>query len=560
MSSTTPGGSATSPGAPTTDSRSQARETFNTRLVFLMAAIGSAVGLGNIWRFPYVAYDSGGGAFLIPYLIALLTAGVPLLWFFFSIGHRFRASAPLAYRRMDRRAEPIGWLQVGVAFFITIYYAAIIGWAGLYAWKSLSLGWGTDTESYFFNDFLQLDAESTHSGKFVLPILLMIIAVWVITTIVLAADVNKGIGKLTTIFVPLLIVLFLLMVVRALFLDGALGGLNAFFTPDWGALSDSSVWIAAYGQIFFSLSIGFGIMTTYASYLKPRTNLTNTGMVTAFANSSFELLAGIGVFAALGFMAHQTQTNVSEVVSGGIGLAFVAFPTIINEMPFGEVFGILFFVSLFIAGLTSLISLMEVVVSAVKDKFNLERKTTAVIIGAVMGTISTLLFSATTGLIALDIMDKWTNNIGIIFCASLSLILTAWVFKRRVEMTQHLNAVSSVKVGPIWQFFAFVLTPIVLLYTMISEIIGLLKEPYEGYGTAQITTYGWLVLAVIVIAAIVMTIVPFRQGVHVNGIPGSDYGVPKFGRKKNEPNTLAAAAKGSAATTAASNPAKKGDN
>ena len=191
---------------------------------------------------------------------------------------------------------------------------------------------------------------------------------------------------------------------------------------------------------------------------------------------------------------------------------------------------------------------------------NLERKTTAVIIGAAMGTISTLLFSATTGLIALDIMDKWTNNIGIIFCASLSLILTAWVFKRRVEMTQHLNAVSSVKVGPIWQFFAFVLTPIVLLYTMISEIIGLLKEPYEGYGTAQITTYGWLVLAVIVIAAIVMTIVPFRQGVHVNGIPGSDYGVPKFGRKKNEPNTLAAAAKGSAATTAASNPAKKGDN
>src|SRR5699024_10475743 len=194
MSSTTPGVSTTS----STDSRSQARETFNTRLVFLMAAIGSAVGLGNIWRFPYVAYDSGGGAFLIPYLIALLTAGVPLLWFFFSMGHRFRASAPLAYRRMDRRAEPIGWLQVGVAFFITIYYAAIIGWAGLYAWKSLSLSWGPNTESYSFNAFLQLDAESTPWVKSVLPLLLMILAVWVITAIVLAADVHKGIGKLTT--------------------------------------------------------------------------------------------------------------------------------------------------------------------------------------------------------------------------------------------------------------------------------------------------------------------------------------------------------------------------
>ena len=157
-------------------------------------------------------------------------------------------------------------------------------------------------------------------------------------------------------------------------------------------------------------------------------------------------------------------------------------------------------------------------------------------------------------------MDKWTNNIGIIFCASLALILTAWVFKRRVEMTQHLNAVSSVKVGPVWQFFAFVLTPIVLLYTMVSEIIGLIKEPYEGYATGQITTYGWLVLAIIAIAAIVMTIVPFRQGIHLDGVPGSDYGVPSFGRKNNEPNTLAAAAQRPAAAAAESNPTKKGDN
>ena len=445
-------------------------------MVFIMAAICSAVGLGNIWRFPYVAYDSGGGAFLVPYLIALITAGVPLLWFYFGVGHRFRASAPLAYRRMNKKAEPIGWLQVGVAFFITIYYAAIIAWAGIYAAKSLNKGWGDKPDEYFMGDFLQVDDSAVHTGKFVLPVLLVIILMWVITTVVLAADVNKGIGTLTTIFVPVLIVLFVIMVVRALFLDGALNGLNAFFTPDWSVLSDSSVWIAAYGQIFFSLSIGFGIMTTYASYLKPRTNLTNTGMVTAFANSSFELLAGIGVFAALGFMAHQAGTQVSEVASSGIGLAFIAFPTIINEMPFGEVFGVLFFVSLFIAGLTSLISLMEVVVSATKDKFDLSRRTASIIIGTIMGVVSTLLFSATSGLIALDIMDKWTNNIGIVICAILSLVFTAWVFNRRNEMTQHLNAISSVRVGVVWQACTFIITPLVLLYTVVSEVISLIKE------------------------------------------------------------------------------------
>lgn len=299
------------------------------------------------------------------------------------------------------------------------------------------------------------------------------------------------------------------------------------------------MWIAAYGQIFFSLSIGFGIMTTYASYLKPRTNLTNTGMVTAFANSSFELLGGIGVFAALGFMAHQAGTQVSEVASSGIGLAFIAFPTIINEMPFGEVFGVLFFVSLFIAGLTSLISLMEVVVSATKDKFDLSRRTASIIIGTIMGVVSTLLFSATSGLIALDIMDKWTNNIGIVICAILSLVFTAWVFNRRNEMTQHLNAISSVRVGVVWQACTFIITPLVLLYTVVSEVISLIKEPYEGYATSQISVYGWLVLGIILVGAIIMTAVPFRPGVYVDGIPGSDYGVPMHGRAKNTPNPLA---------------------
>lgn len=514
------------------------RDTFNTRLVFLMAAIGSAVGLGNIWRFPYVAYDNGGGAFLIPYLVALLTAGIPLLWFDLAFGHRFRGSAPLAFRRASKSVEAIGWFKVGVNFFIGIYYAAIIGWAGLYTLKSFTKAWGNDTTTYFVESFLKLEGDKTFSGNFVISILIAMIFVWIVAIATLALNINAGIGRLTTVFLPVLVVLFLVLVVRALFLDGAVDGLNAFFTPDWSVLSDPSVWIAAYGQIFFSLSIGFGIMITYASYLKPRTSLTNTGLVTAFANSSFEVLAGIGVFAVLGYMAMQSGVAVDEVVSGGIGLAFMAFPEIINQMPFGEVFGVIFFGCLFLAGITSLISILEVVFAGIADKFNASRAKVAVIVGSFMAVISCLLFSATSGLIALDTMDKFTNNLGIVFGAIISVFFIGWVLGRRNEMAQHINAVSGIRVGGLWQLCAFALTPAVLTFMLITEIISLIKEPYEGYTQSQIFAYGWLSMILIILCAIIMPLIAFRGNQVIDGLASSDYGVPVGGRAKGQPNPL----------------------
>ncbi|TVU81727.1 sodium-dependent transporter [Corynebacterium aurimucosum] len=515
------------------------RDTFNTRFVFLMAAIGSAVGLGNIWRFPYVAYENGGGAFLIPYMVALLTAGIPILWFDLAIGHRFRGSAPLAFRRISSRWEGIGWFKVGVNFFIAIYYAAIIAWAALYTIKSLPQTWGEDPSTYFMVDFLQADAEATYSGHVVPSILGVMILVWVVCIATLATSINKGIGKLTSIFLPVLAVMFIILVIRAFFLDGAAEGLNAFFTPDWSVLSNPSVWIAAYGQIFFSLSIGFGIMITYASYLKPRTNLTNTGLVTAFANSSFEVLAGIGVFATLGYMAAQQGVSVDEVAESGIGLAFIAFPTIINLMPLGWLFGVLFFGSLFLAGVTSLISIMEVVVSAVADKFNISRRVSAISVGSAMGVLSCFLFATSSGLVTLDIMDKFTNNLGIVFGAICALVVVGWVTGRRREIQQHINAVSQFKVGGFWQFLTFVATPLLLVYFLVNEIITIVREGYEGYSSTQIGLFGWAVLGVILLVSFVMPLVDFRGNKYLDGIETSDYGVPVGGRPAGTPNPLA---------------------
>ncbi|AZA13186.1 sodium-dependent transporter [Corynebacterium choanae] len=501
------------------------REVFSTRIAFLLAAIGSAVGLGNIWRFPYVAYENGGGAFLIPYMVALITAGIPLLFLDYAIGHRFNGSPPLTFRRIRAWTEPIGWIQVGICFFITIYYAAIIGWSGLYTIKSFTQAWGESPDEYFMTDFLQFDPEQTFSFNIVAPIAIAVAVVWIVCIIVLAMGVDEGIGKISKIFMPILTVLFITVVIAAVMLPGAATGLDAFFTPNWEALKDPGVWIAAYGQIFFSLSICFGIMLTYASYLKPRTNLTGTGLVTAFANSSFEVLAGIGVFSALGFMAQQQNMAVDEVATSGIGLAFIAFPTIISQMPFGSIFGVLFFGSLTIAGFTSMFSLLEVVVSGVKDKFNLSRKPTAIGVGVAMALISLACFTTTSGLATLDVMDKFTNNVGIVAIALIAIVAIDWVLRRINEMALHLNAVSSFQVGTVWRICVTNLTTIVLGYSLIQELITLIKEPYGGYAPAQINMFGWGVLGFIIVSAFVLSVIPWRGNLALEGPPGSDFGV-----------------------------------
>ena len=308
------------------------RETFSSRKAFMFAAIGSAVGLGNIWRFPYVAYDNGGGAFIIPYLIALITAGIPLLLLDYAIGHRYRGSPPLAFRHVSKYFEPFGWWNVLTNVVICTYYAVILGWAVSYTFYSFTGTWGAQPESFFFGEYLKMAKDPGLGLDFVGTVLWPLIGVWLFTIFILAAGVQKGVARASTFFMPLLVVMFVLMVGISLTLPGATKGLDALFTPNWSKLSEPGVWVAAYGQIFFSLSICFGIMITYSSYLKPKSDLGSTGLVVGFANSSFEVLAGIGVFAALGFMAASQGKEVSDVASSGIGLAFIAFPTIINQV------------------------------------------------------------------------------------------------------------------------------------------------------------------------------------------------------------------------------------
>ncbi|MDX6151821.1 sodium-dependent transporter [Marinococcus sp. PL1-022] len=493
-----------------------AREQWGTRAGFIMAAVGSAIGLGNIWRFPATAFENGGGAFFIPYLFALLTAGIPLLIMEFTMGHKYRSAAPRTYSKMNKNVEWIGWWAVAVAFVISTYYPVIIAWSLSYTVFSFNLSWGADTEAFLFNDYLQLAAPGQFGGM-TIGVLIPLIIVWAIALGILFKGVQRGIELANRIFIPTLVVIFLIICIRAVTLPGAAQGLQAFFEPDFGALTQGGVWVAAYGQIFFSLSIAFAIMITYSSYLPKKSDITNNAFITGFSNSSFELLAGIGVFSALGFMAQQLNVGVEEVVAGGVGLAFVVFPQIISEFPaLSGLFGVLFFLSLALAGLSSLISIAETYIKGLQEKFGWARRK-AVGIGGGAAALCSLIFATRGGLNFLDAADYFINQFGVALLGLVEVVLIAWVLRKLPEFQQHANAISDIRLGSWWKVCLGIITPIVLGYMMIDLFLqNILNQfdtengNYAGYTDGFIFASGWAVALAALAAGIIMSLIRWK--------------------------------------------------
>lgn len=477
------------------------RENWSARSGFIIAAIGSAVGLGNIWRFPYIAYENGGGAFLIPYLIAIFAAGLPLLFLDYAVGHKYRKAPPTAYKKL-MKSEFLGWWQVMVTLIIGIYYASVLSWAGSYVFFSIGQKWGTDTQTFFFSTYLQ-NGDGLALG-FVPALFVGLVVVWACVMIILYGGVRRGVELANKIFMPLLVVLFSILVIQALRLPGAIDGLNTFFTPNWEAMTNYKVWLAAFGHIFFSLSVGFGIMLTYASYLNKKTNLIGSGLVVAFANSSFEILAGIGIFAALGFMAYSEGVAVEDVVSGGIGLAFIAFPKIISSLGTGgDVFGFLFFASLSVAGITSMVSILQVPIAAFQDKLGWSRQSAVTIIAGGSAIVSTLIFSTHSAITFVDIIDYFANNIGIVVGGLFSIILVSWFNRSLLKQLQvHVNQYSSLKLGGSWNFLLTVITPFSLLVALGLTLQSIFLDGYAGYAPRVLWPVAGSVLVFFIMGAI----------------------------------------------------------
>ncbi|ERJ11324.1 sodium-dependent transporter [Haloplasma contractile] len=479
----------------------QKREQWGSKMGFILAAVGSAVGLGNIWRFPYLLYSNGGGAFLVPYFIAIFTTGIPLLLLEYSIGHKMRGSAPLSYFRMNKKWEWLGWWPSITSFVILTYYTMILSWALNYVYLSFNQAWGEDTNNYFFNDFLKLSTGPFDLGSIQWTILFGITVLWLLNWFICFKGVSKGIERINKVLLPLLIIIILIIVVRGVTLPGAAVGLNKLFTPDWNKVLEPGVWMDAYGQVFYSLSIGMGIMITYSSYLPKKSDLNNSALMTAFANSGFEFLTAIGVFAILGFMAVSQGVPVDEVATQSIGLAFVVFPKVFSLMGgLGSVFAALFFSALVFAGITSCVSLTEAFVAAVKDKTNVSRKKVVTIV-SVLGYSISVLYSTGAGLYFLDIVDAFINAYGLIVIGLLECIVVGWFFSTKV-LRKHTNSVSIYSIGLWWDVLIRYVTPTVLTIMLAVNIYNEIKSPYGNYPKLALLIFGWGVVITIIILSI----------------------------------------------------------
>lgn len=445
-----------------------------------------------------MAYSHGGGAFLIPYLTALLTAGIPLLILEFGMGHERIGSAPLACSKIRRSWEWLGWWAVTLVMFgIELYYSTIISWCLNFFVLSLNLGWGADPNTFFFKEFLAMSEKPSEIGQIRTPILLGLIIVWFLNWLIIYRGVQKGVELANKIFMPLLFVLTALLVFWSLTLEGAMVGIKAYLTPDFSKLSSPRVWIDAYSQIFFTLSLGFGIMIAYASYLPKRSNITRNALMTGFINSGYSIFAGVAVFSVLGFMAVSEQKPISDVVSQSVGLAFVAYPKAVSIMPGGNLFGAIFFLCLFVAGLSSSISIIEAFTSAIIDKFGLDRKSVVTPV-CIIGFAGSIVFASQAGIHWLDILDHFLTHYGLVVVGLFECILVGWLFKLEV-LKKHINRISSIKLGTLWDILIKYFVPLMLGIVLIGDIYSEFKKPYGGYSWSSLILIGrdWLLLTLV---------------------------------------------------------------
>lgn len=481
------------------------RPRWGSKMGFLFAAIGSAVGLGNIWRFPYVAYKNGGGAFLIPYIVALITAGIPILMLEFALGHKKASSAPKAFYLIDPKWEWVGWWSVSfVMFGIVIYYNVVIGWCVNYLIFSFSLQWGSDPNSFFFQSFLHKSSGVWDLGGLNLRIAGAVAVVWFINWAITYQDIKKGIERAVKLIMPLLFVITFVIVIWSLFLEGAGQGIRTYVTPDFSKITNLDVWISAYGQIFFSLSLGFGIMIAYASYLPEDANIFKNSLIVALTNCFYSIFAGFGVFAILGYMALKQHTAIANVVDSGIGLAFVAYPKAISMLPFGAVFGAFFFFLLTIAGISSSISIIEAFTSAILDKFDISRQKIITIL-CVVGFCGSLLFVTRAGFYWLDIVDHFLNQYGLITVGILEAFIIGWIY-RTEKLKEHIvsrlglsgirHKIFKYVILQAWKYCIRFITPVALGFAMITSMMREFSAPYNGYPVSGILILGvgWLLV------------------------------------------------------------------
>ena len=474
------------------------KNEWGSNLSFILAMVGSAVGLGNIWRYPYVLYSNGGGAFYIPYIVAILLMGVPFLILEYGVGYNFKSSFPKAIRKINSKAEFLGWLLPISVFIIMIYYSCILGWDGIYVILSFFKGWGADPNTFFATTLLQSSESVSGITSFIPVIAIAMLISWAIIWYISHKDLEEGLGKVSKILVPLLFIIMIVIVLFSLTLPGAMIGLKELFAPDWSLLLDFNIWMAAFGQIIFSLSLGMSIAFTYASYTGEESDLITNTLSIAFANCAFENFCALGVFSILGYMSLQSGTAVADLVTQGTGLVFVAYPTVLNVLgQYAYVIGPLFFLTVYLAGLTSILSTIEPLAFSIQNKFTWSRKKTMSIL-CMIGAVLSMMYATAYGGTLLGYVDAYINQIAILFGVILECIVFAWIFKSE-NIIPVLNQRSrTIKLGKWWTVIVKFILPLFITIVWIGGVIDVINSGSND----QLIVFGILTVILLALTAI----------------------------------------------------------
>lgn len=442
------------------------KSSFGSKIGFVLAAAGSAVGLGNIWRFPYLAAKYGGGIFLLVYLILAITFGFALMITEIAIGRKTGKSVIGAYSTINSKFAPLGWLAAAVPAIIFPYYCVIGGWVMKYitVYVTGSSADAAADKGAYFGKFI---------GQTAQPMLFFAIFL-ILTAVIVMLGVEKGIEKVSKIMMPVLVLISLFVAIYSLTIPGALDGFIYYIKPNFENFGIETV-VAAMGQLFYSMSLAMGIMVTYGSYMRKEDNLEGSVRQIEIFDTAIAFLSGMMIVPTVFAFSGGDPTQINA----GPGLMFETLPQVFETMKGGKYIGLIFFILVFLAALTSSISLMETIVSVIMEKFNIKRIPACIIVivfSFLMGTLSVLGYSNWSGVTIfgkqfLDFFDFISNNIMMPIVALITCILIGYVAKTKyVEDEVQLN--SEFKSKKMYRVMIKYIAPVFMVAIFLSSVFG----------------------------------------------------------------------------------------
>ena len=493
---------------------SEKRGQWNSSFTFILASVGSAVGLGNAWRFPGLAAKYGGGTFILVYMIMLIILGIPLLMMEISIGRKTQSGAINAIGSLNKKFQWIGWSATVNSFVIVTYYAVVFGWVilmALISFKFAGLTGDSEAAGKVWLETIQTTGTTTGFSSMSTPAMCALVLAWILIYYCIrngASSVSKVVKF--TVFAP--VVCLLIMAIKGMFMPGGMDGLAKMVTPNPAQLMSADIWIDAVGQVFYSLSIMMAIMFAYGSYLPKSSNIARDAVIIAVSDLGVSLLSSVVMFTTMGGVGMLDNMSTS-----GVATAFIIYPQAMVKLTgsgvFNACFAFVFYFCLCTLAIDSAFSIVEGVSASVSDKFKISAKKTTIGICLAASAIS-IIFVTGAGLAFLDIVDYYANNINLVFIGILETVAVGWFFKTG-KVLEEINKNAKKFQMPKWWFFASVkvIAPALLIgffvwnmYTLIVKSKGIYGAA-DNYSLASNVVLGWIVSAVVVLFGIIFTIV-----------------------------------------------------